>query len=193
MSEVLMVAPLGMVDIEIRAQQVLKGFCPEVLVNAQVFPIDRFLEKELEKRFGYRYCVNERMPPGVFAETNPLGRMVEFAPDTFETLQEHRHLFTGAHEIGHVDLHGDQVQARFNNNGDMTLFRRSKIKPFLDPEWQANAYAAALLMPIPIIQKIVHAGGGVSDVASLLKVSQEAAQFRLSKLREKGYINGYAS
>lgn len=55
--------------------------------------------------------------------------------------------FTVAHEIGHHFIHHD-VPVVFHKAN-----RRRTIKPQVDSEWQANIFAAALMMPINRLRK----------------------------------------
>ncbi len=85
-----------------------------------------------------------------------------------------RDLFTIAHELGHLFLHSNQ---------NVELARAEmNIKAYENPEWQANTFAAELLMPVKLISK--------SDIPdSLVKrfgVSYESAKIRLKNL---GIIN----
>lgn len=84
--------------------------------------------------------------------TFPEKNLIQIREDVYDGAVEGvgRHRFTMAHELGHLFLHRGSVS-----------FARSKldIKPFEDPEWQANCFAGEFLvskelcmeMPIPRI------------------------------------------
>ena len=91
-----------------------------------------------------------------------------------------------AHELGHCLLHTDQLvrlaqmpaaqQAAFHRGG-----QGAAHEIYRDTEWQANAFASALLMParglLALEQK--HSGLCLDDIAEHFRVSAEAASYRL--------------
>jgi len=81
-----------------------------------------------------------------------------------------RDRFTIAHEIGHLLLHGQNnvSHARIDDPN-------KKIKPYENPEWQANVFAAELLIPIEQIN-----GLSAKEVADKCKVSFTAAEIQLN-------------
>lgn len=104
-----------------------------------------------------------------------------------ESHHRNRRRFTLAHEIGHVLLHaeGDRVFV------DRRFFRNQwSSKGELREEIEANAFAAALLMPRSLIRRHLEADSGITDVdvfrlATKFQVSEQAMTLRLVKL---GYI-----
>jgi len=60
-------------------------------------------------------------------------------------------------------------------------------KPFQDTEWQANAFASALLMPAHGIAAIERDYGILNAdlIVEQFKVSREAAGYRLNTFRER--------
>jgi Zn-dependent peptidase ImmA (M78 family) len=98
-----------------------------------------------------------------------------------------RQRFTLAHEIGHLLLHanGDRLFV------DRRFFRNEwASKGELREEVEANAFAAALLMPRALIRRHLDFEGGITDVdvfrlATQFGVSEQAMTLRLVKL---GYI-----
>lgn len=87
-----------------------------------------------------------------------------------------RDLFTIAHEVGHVLLHSEQ------NIQQLARTNKETIKPYENPEWQADTFAAELLMPASMITE----DDTVFTVARRFGVSYSAARIRLNKL---GIIN----
>jgi antitoxin HicB len=100
--------------------------------------------------------------------------------------------FTIAHEIGHLVLHRDDLM---NNQG--CAFRDivtpteklpAGVPIFRSPEWQANTWAAAFLMPLPAVrnylQRLATEGEEFTPegFASNFQVSRQAAAIRLEKL-----------
>jgi len=105
---------------------------------------------------------------------------------TYEML-EGRHpraAYFVAHELGHVVLHPDQLVrlARMPAN-QQTAFHRGRAdhKPYEDTEWQANAFAGALLMPAAGLEALENRSGCLTTslIASRFGVSVEAAGYRL--------------
>jgi len=86
-----------------------------------------------------------------------------------------RKRFTVSHEIAHFILHRSQLE-----NGDLVDDAMYRSGLSSAEEAQANRLAAQILMPFPLIQRMVDAG--VNDVATLAKmfqVSQPAMKIRL--------------
>ena len=91
-----------------------------------------------------------------------------------------------AHELGHCLLHTDQLvrlaqmpavqQAAFHRGGHVV-----EHAIYRDTEWQANAFASALLMPASGLLALEQKYSGLcpSDIANHFRVSVEAANYRL--------------
>ena len=96
----------------------------------------------------------------------------------------HRRRFTLAHEIGHMLLHatGDRVVV------DRRFYRNEwPSSGELREEIEANAFAAALLMPESLVREHIDARAGITDIdvfrlATLFAVSEQAMTLRLVKL-----------
>jgi len=86
----------------------------------------------------------------------------------------YRQRFTIAHELGHFVLHREFIKGDLEDD----TFYRSGL-----PHWQetqANAFAADVLMPWSLIQKLTEAGVVTPDqLASALNVSTIAMNIRL--------------
>ena len=100
---------------------------------------------------------------------------------------EDRHPRAGyfvGHELGHCVLHADQlVRLALMPHHQQRAFHRGREghKPFEDTEWQANAFAGAVLMPargIAALEKS-HRAVTVSTLMNQFGVSREAAGYRL--------------
>lgn len=82
-----------------------------------------------------------------------------------------RDRFTMAHELGHFLLH---------NPKNVILARtKSKTKIYEDAEWQADTFAAELLMPIDMITD----EDDIDSISRKFGVSAKAAEVRLNKVR----------
>jgi hypothetical protein len=95
-----------------------------------------------------------------------------------------------AHELGHCILHTDQLirLAQMPTNQQAALHRdRVGHKPFQDTEWQANAFASALLMPARGIASLEQRYGYLNPalIADQFGVSREAAGYRLNLFNDK--------
>ncbi len=87
---------------------------------------------------------------------------------------ENRRRFTIAHEIAHFVLHRDVIG---DGVRDDALFR-SELGGIL--ERQANAYAADLLMPWPLVEQCILGGAAsIEELAASLRVSKTAMSIRL--------------
>lgn len=67
--------------------------------------------------------------------------------------QAHRARATACHELGHVVLHVPEHRRK----AATALYRRSpvrrtQVKPYRDPEWQAWTFALAFLMPVRVVR-----------------------------------------
>lgn len=95
-----------------------------------------------------------------------------------------------AHELGHCILHTDQLLrlAQMPSQQQAAFHRgRADHQTFRDTEWQANAFASALLMPANGLSKIEKAYGELTEslIVEEFKVSREAAGYRLDLYRRR--------
>ena len=91
-----------------------------------------------------------------------------------------RSKFTFWHEIGHMWLGHDKKFAR-DASGEIVEHR-----VFEDSEWQANQFAAEMLMPIDVLKKMRSLSPEI--VAKKFGVSYEAASVRIQNLKKYGEI-----
>ncbi len=85
---------------------------------------------------------------------------------------EGRDRLTIAHEIGHLFMHGE---------GAVSMCRLEpgqSLKPYEDPEWQANAFGGELLASSYLIE-----GMSVSEVKEKCGVSASAARIQLNSIK----------
>jgi Zn-dependent peptidase ImmA (M78 family) len=91
-----------------------------------------------------------------------------------------------AHELGHCVLHAAQLVrlARLSTIEQQAAFHRggrAEHKPYQDTEWQANAFASALLMPAAGIRLLEEDYPLTAfRIAMQFRVSLEAAGYRLA-------------
>ncbi|HUC79397.1 MAG TPA: ImmA/IrrE family metallo-endopeptidase [Flavisolibacter sp.] len=101
-----------------------------------------------------------------------------------------RQRFTIAHELGHFELHNDGDEL-FVDKGFKVLFRdQNSSKGEIKKEQEANAFAAALLMPEKLIREEVQKHSfdltdedSMKKLAKAFNVSVPAMTFRISNLR----------
>jgi hypothetical protein len=95
-----------------------------------------------------------------------------------------------AHELGHCILHTDQLVrlAMMPTNQQAAFHRgRENHEAYYDTEWQANAFASALLMPARGIAAIEHVNRELSVplIVDRFGVSREAAGYRLELYKRR--------
>jgi len=134
------------------------------------FPIVRFLEYVLTG-LGLEYeVVSDEEMRGVYAEAIPEKGLLRISESTYNGACDGipRDRFTIAHEIGHLLLH----------TPDKVIFARAsnEIKPYENPEWQANTFAGELLVHTDSIK-----GLSVEDVANKYEVSFTVADIQKGK------------
>lgn len=153
-----------------------------------------------------------RLPVNIDGVAQALGIQVHYAPldDDYSGLlvirggsavahinakhPPNRQRFSLAHEIGHFVLHEGQQTARESAYVDksMRLYHRADRAingQNARQEWQANLFAAELLMPEELLRsKIIDEGYDLEDeadvarLAVVLRVSEQALSIRLTRL-----------
>lgn len=134
------------------------------------FPVLEFLEKIIPL-FDYtmEICEQNEMQKE-YALTLPEEKILKLREDVYigATEGNPRDLFTIAHEIGHIFLHDSKSIALARSD--------YKVKKFEDPEWQANTFAAELLVPSNVIK-----GKTIEEIIKTYKCSRKVAEIQLSK------------
>lgn len=86
--------------------------------------------------------------------------------------------WTLAHELGHLVLHNAAVPLDRTSKG----YSEPKALPsYHNAEWQADAFAAAFLMPDWLVRDFT----SVSDIVEFFSVSRQAAEIRLKTLESR--------
>jgi hypothetical protein len=179
------VLPLSRRDIESCAERLVKQFFPYCLNTPGPFPVLMFFDSVLPDAFGLDTGVEE-LSDGVEGMTWPDGRVL-LSPDTYAMAAagQGRARFTTMHESFHGIQHQKQIRRVLSDTGRITLHRRGAIPPYLDPEWQANVFAAAAMMPANMVEylgKRVSKGMLPFEMARVFQVSSEAAQIRAEQV-----------
>ncbi|HYF36006.1 MAG TPA: ImmA/IrrE family metallo-endopeptidase [Prosthecobacter sp.] len=143
------------------------------------FDITRFLEIELPKLDpDFTFLVSERSAMGEnLALTHVRERSIEVREDVYDKACEGWGFdrLTLAHELGHYVLHPEVALARRVGTGS--------IKAYVDPEWQANAFAGELLMPLAVFKRIDPKGA-----ANTFGVTQKAVETQTAAWRREGLL-----
>jgi Zn-dependent peptidase ImmA (M78 family) len=97
-----------------------------------------------------------------------------------------RQRFTIAHECGHLELHRDLLSSEVHVDKDFSvpvlLNRDNQSSLGTEPiEVQANRFAAALLVPLPLLQKFLHGRLASADIDDESPLDELARKFRVSK------------
>ena len=124
----------------------------------------------------FEVCDSEEMD-GAEGHTCPAGTFIALREDVYRGAcnGDGRARFTVAHELGHLVLHAKQPLRRA---------AAGELKPFQSSEWQADMFAAQLLMPAQFFS-------WVDNEQSVMRrhgVTHSAARYRLNHLRKKGII-----
>ncbi|MER9668914.1 ImmA/IrrE family metallo-endopeptidase [Mesorhizobium sp. M0203] len=84
--------------------------------------------------------------------------------------------WTAAHELGHLVQHESAVPME---RAPAKYSKMKELPAYASAEWQANAFAAAFLMPEWLIREFT----SISEVVDFFSVSRKAAERRLNELK----------
>jgi len=145
-------------------------------ITLSFFPLIEVVEQVLPRMFPeYVFDVRDKADmvneygKGTLAMTTPAIARLEVREDVYEELcaNDGRARFTVAHELGHLFLHQDTGGfARFNRHTAMKIYESS--------EWQADNFAAELLMPLDFAINC----SGIESIMAMFGVSYTAAEIR---------------
>lgn len=143
--------------------------------ETKYFPIVEFLEfimPKIDRNF-YLNIIPKKDMKGIHGLTYPEDGCINIREDIYEGAcnGNGRDRFTLAHELGHYLLH---------NKDNVNLARRDSEIPskiYENSEWQADTFAAELLMPYNLIDT-----DNVYDIAEEYGVSISAASIRAKKI-----------
>lgn len=187
------VSPLSKANIECKAQHFLEKAKSSHLIEPGSINVLELIDIYLPKEYGYKVeLIDDNKSIQFEGAVIPEKKKIMFPVQIYNGIAERipRCLFTGAHEISHVVLHSNQLNRRelidFIING---YKRKDEIKPYEDPEWQANYMAGAILMPLSTLKPIVNEliskripeHNIVNKISSIYGVSNIAAEIRLNK------------
>lgn len=144
----------------------------------------------LEDAYGLKPGVQE-LSDGTEGMTWPDGRVyVNEATYRGAMRGEGRPRFTMCHEAYHALEHRSQIRNVLVDTGELALFRRSELPPAVDPEWQANVFAASVLMPWQAVKQVLAeaADKSIEDMMYFFGVSKSAAAIRIREFKRRNDI-----
>lgn len=166
----------------------LKWYCPERLVTPGPVPVAEFLE-HLQEHIPVSVEVVDSLPSPTEAITVPDEGEFEarllIDSRVYDRLWDGngRARFTAAHEAYHLIAHRNEIRTALPNGEHQGLHRRADLPWNVNPEWQAENYAANFLLPEPAVRAAVQQIGiNVSSLADLFQVSFRAMEVRLRVL-----------
>lgn len=188
------VAPVGHVDIERTAADVRRAFDLDPLMPLpgwKLFErIGQYHPRAGKHDVSLTYGVEEELPGGALAcatydeSENTIALILsEASYEDLERRNAPRARFSLAHEIGHAALHADRLIEITRIDSVLRAMLRTDASAtplYRDSEWQADTFAAALLMPAPGLEYLeLHGGLTPSALQRLYIVSYPCAKRRL--------------
>ena len=186
----IVVSPRSRSDIEEVTEQLIERFQPAHCRLPGALDLEYLAEVELYNAFGFDIGP-AKLDASVEAVSIPSERVIFIREDVYEALgrSQGRARFTVAHEIGHLVLHGEVAEPFMSGNAATFYRKKGEIAPYRDPEWQAETFAGALLMPASTVRKLVADGGRSNELlSSVFEVSWAAARVRLEVMDQQGWL-----
>lgn len=151
----------------------------DMQIRSDAFPLIEFLEFAMPRIFG-GFALEAGLSSEMGANhglTIPSENVIRLREDVYDGLYRGvgRDRFTAAHELGHYIMH----------RGVPIVFHRAEhgtLKCYKDSEWQANTFAAHLLMP----RESMLVCNSLEEIARRFGVSTSAAAVQNKKLAKHG-------
>jgi Zn-dependent peptidase ImmA (M78 family) len=179
-------------EIEAEAERFLRRFQPECLEHPQPVDLLRMFDRVLPSHYGFRPEISDELPKGIEGLTDGRERTVKLAVRVHEGAEAGQGCdrITIAHEIGHVVLHADATPLGDANQWSaaaelMVWARQTEVAEEENPEWQADVFSLALLMPNEMIARVVRSTAHteiVPEMVRLFGVDRVHAERRLHEL-----------
>lgn len=194
------VDPMSRGDVERKAADVRRALSIDPLLPLPGIALFEGIGRyhiELKKQWiGLTYAVTQELPDNALAcaiyDEAAAEISIVLTASSYRELERNdgRARFSVAHEIGHAVMHADKlVQLNRIDHGRRTMMRSDSeaTPPYMDSEWQANRFAAALLMPAPGLEFLFIRGKlNVSELQNMYGVSRTCAERRIAEyLREQ--------
>lgn len=155
-------------------------------INAEgAVDVVRILETTYKDSF---YIIPDEEMPDAYAITTPSGDIL-LSNNVYELAcqDDPRSRFTIAHEFGHLILH-----IPLDGFGEGKDAKNYKEKYF-DSEWQADTFAAELLIPTPILEALINTTP-IEIISKKFMVSRQCLEtkiYKLKKFKAQKYGNTY--
>ena len=204
------VRPRSRRQIESQAARLVQLYWPGLLDSPGAFPMADVFEFDLRSS-GLETAVVDDLPPLVEAVTVPAGlrfsagrvplynpskTIVALSSPVYDALidGDGRARFTAGHELYHAFAHVRQVENALVDGNPPVLTRAGSIPVYRDPEWQADVFAASVLMPRPTVRLWVaqHGPDNLDRFCRTFGVSRMAAKIRVDEILREGSWRGRA-
>ena len=183
-TKVPLVRPASRESIDRWGDGFISNHYPDLLREPGKLPVLHLIDVLLPTAYDIDNGV-ELLPEGVDGISEPPNRLT-ISDRVYDGIARDipRDRFTGAHEAVHAVLHLCQLSAPFESKTGVRLYRRGEVPAFVDPEWQANRGAAALLMPARMVWRLIGEHGyEPAALAHAFGVSFQAASNRVDDAR----------
>lgn len=191
--EVPPVNPLGVSAIAELGRCFLEQLAPEVLLAPQRLDVLDLADTRLPK-FGVHVCPASREEIGDRdGATDPHGTgevTILVSEDVWDQLElsgprSYYARSTVCHEIGHAVIHVPVLRRRLLVSEVLARTKRSNLRAYNDPEWQAWAFSGAILMPSVTLLMLQAQWGRLSPdlVSQTFEVSTQMAANHLRRLK----------
>lgn len=134
-----------------------------------IIPFVEIVIPAIDSTFNYEYVSSNELSPGMYAYYDPKENTMKILSSVYDRAccDIGRDRFTIAHEAGHYFLH---------QNGYSFARTNQEVPKYCDPEWQANTFASALLIPRTLTKNL-----SVEEIKNRCKVSYQAAEIAYNR------------
>jgi hypothetical protein len=184
-------------EIEARAVTLLRKFQPEAFEGKCPADIEMIFEIYIRERYRIKtgYTDLSSLGQGVLGYTDA-AKKISYVDKTLIDANDlptvRRCRATVGHESGHCLYHVSVLNffkssSLIGNDEGFYRRKRTEIKAYLDPEWQAWEFARAYLMPRHLIVNYYDRGYSVRDMAECFNVNPAFIEVRLKTLKIKPF------
>lgn len=170
-------------DVEAHAKRFIHAACHDCIDAPMPAPLVELFEGGLTRLLGISYGVDELR--GTEAFFDPKNNELILSEETYHGLLRHegRARFTLAHEIGHIVLHRPYFKEIQRDHRRAILLRRGDLKPYQNPEKQADVFASELLLPRRHVVALLNDGAELEDLVRIFRVSFDAARVKIERIQ----------
>lgn len=151
--------------------------------NISPFPFENLLEDYKELKI-YFTALEDNVSGAILYKDGEYSILIN------NSMPATRQNFTLGHELGHFFLHKKELQSdraiidgEDSLDGQRILYRRDDGQDNKRLEFEANNFAAGLLMPADLVRRAWEATQSVEECARIFSVSVVAMSVRLTKLK----------